>query len=124
MGLGFDFSAAVAPVGSRRTVSLLPVFWTLLRDGVLIAGIVTGYALIGIGRYGWEAMTDSGRSLQWLPEFAAPYLFLASVLATFWMGVRALVGDRTELEVAWKHGFFVSVALLAAIAAVIPPIWA
>lgn len=107
----------------RRSGRLLSAATALARDGLLVAGTASVFAGAGVARYGWDAMTDSNRTVRMLLEFSGFYLFLALAFASLWMGGRLLAGHGQMPEKTWMHGYLVSIMLLLAAIALVPPIW-
>ncbi|SDL59264.1 hypothetical protein [Aliiruegeria lutimaris] len=95
----------------------------LIRDGLLVAGTAGAFAAAALLRYGWDTMTDSGRTLRMIFEFSALYLFLAFALASLWMGGRLLAGHGETPGKTWMHGYVASIMLLLATISLVPPIW-
>ncbi|NDR59730.1 hypothetical protein [Aliiruegeria sabulilitoris] len=123
MGLAFETGLPGYKLTARRSDRFFPSAAALIRDGLLVAGTASAFAGGAILRYGWDAMTDSGRTVRMLIEFSAFYMFLAFALASLWMCGRFLAGYGSTPEKTWMHGFLASIMLLLVAIALVPPIW-
>ena len=123
MGLAHEFHPIRLPVSAHAVARIRSVLAAVVWDGLLVVGTVAVFSAVAIGRHGWAALTDSGRTLQPLLEFSAVYLFAAFAAATLWMGARAAFGYRNTLNKSWCQGFVASIMLLCAAIALVPPIW-
>ncbi len=123
MGLAYDSKHPGQGVHAHLGGHLARTIGAVFRDGLLVAATAALFGSIGVFRYGWDAMTESGQSLRMLTEFAGVYLFGALVLATAWMVGRRLIDREAAFERSWPQGYLVAVTLLMAVIALVPPIW-